>query len=63
MHPSVVHPCVKNGMIMVVRVCVDIAHGMYLFVVRPSVKNTPFHRGGEDDHGGACFTLPMVCIL
>ena len=28
---------------MVVRVCVDIAHGMYLVVLRPSVKNAPFH--------------------
>ena len=33
---------------MVVRVCVDIAHGMYLtvlIVIRPSVESAPFPRG------------------
>ena len=34
--------------------------GMYLFVIRPRVKNAPFHRGRGDDHGGACFVLPMA---
>ena len=27
------------------RVCVDIDHGMYVSVIRPSVENAPFHRG------------------
>ena len=51
-----------RGQTLVVRVCVDIAHGMYLSVIRPRVKNAPFQRG-RDDHGGACLVLPMVCIL
>ena len=46
-------PFKSAGMIMVVRVCVDIARGLYLGVLRPSVKDTLFHRGGDD----------RVCIL
>ena len=35
-----------RGHTLVVRAFVDIAHGMYLSVIRPSVKNSPLHRGG-----------------
>ena len=35
---------------------------MYPSVIHPNVENAPFHDRGEDDHGGACFVLPMVCI-
>ena len=38
-----------------------LARGMYLIVIRTSVKNAQFH--GGDNHGGACFVLPMICIL
>ena len=51
MHPSVIHPHKESsipqgeeGMTMVVHV--RVARATYLIVIRPSVKNAPFH-GGE----------------
>ena len=62
-------PCVKNApfhrgevIIMMVRVCVDTAHGNTCVLYAP-VSRALQSTGGGDDHGGACFVLPMVCIL
>ena len=57
-HVSNYAPFKSAGMIMAV--CTFIAHGMYRSVIRPYVKNPPFHRGRGDDHVGACFVLPMA---